>query len=108
LFGDGCACPICAGEIEGDRAEFGCEYEDIAPVAVTLYRAYITYLEPPSISSYTPHSHPRASLMDLPYRMHEVAQMVDMHRLKSQTEQHREREELTRTREMMRSAGIPL
>jgi len=46
--------------------------------------------------------------MDLPYRMHEVAQMVDMHRLKSQTEQHREREELTRTREMMRSAGIPL
>jgi len=40
--------------------------------------------------------------------MREVAEMVDMHRLRAQTEQHRDREETTKTRQMMQDAGIPL
>ena len=59
------------------------------------------------MSPYQPVGTPRTSLIDLPYYMREVAQLVDHFRAQAQTEQLRDEKEQRKSREMLEKAGIP-
>lgn len=50
---------------------------------------------------------PRANLIDLPYYMREVAQLVDHFRAKAMTERLCDEQEARKCQEMLSKAGIP-
>lgn len=76
----------------------GCKFADVKSDVLRLHRLYWVYLG----------DRPRSNLLDLPWWMREVAEMVDFYRAEALRRERDEQKDKRERQKMMKKAGIPL